>query len=100
VGDSLIKQFRQPAGNQETVLAAFEEEGWPERIDDPLSPNREIEPRKRLRDTVNALNGSHKTKDLIVFEADGTGEGVLWELCVGKAWGKRERGSVGGTNCR
>lgn len=100
LGGSLIKQFRQPAGNQEKVLAAFEEEGWPERIDDPLSPNREIEPKKRLRDTVNALNGSHKTKDLIVFEADGTGEGVLWGLSVETAWGKRERGSVCGTNCR
>ncbi|MHB0958236.1 MAG: hypothetical protein ACYC0X_12220 [Pirellulaceae bacterium] len=80
VGDSLIKRYRQPAPNQEPVLAAFEEEGWPQRIDDPLSPNWDIDPKRRLRDTVAGLNSSHKTKDLIVFEPDGTGEGVLWEL--------------------
>jgi len=34
----VVKRYRRPAVNQEVVLAVFEEEGWPERIDDPLPP--------------------------------------------------------------
>ncbi len=33
---SLVKRYRTPSPNQETILAAFEEEDWPTRIDDPL----------------------------------------------------------------
>ncbi len=38
VGRVVVKRFKAPAANQETILAAFDEEGWPPRIDDPLSP--------------------------------------------------------------
>src|SRR5262249_6229217 len=31
----LVKRFQNPARCQELILAAFEEEGWPVRIDDP-----------------------------------------------------------------
>ena len=84
LGDKLIKQFRQPARNQEQVLNTFEEDGWPERIDDPLPRTPGIEPKRRLRDTVAALNQNHKTAGLIMFESDGTGEGVLWKLLRGR----------------
>src|SRR5262249_19894178 len=39
----LVKQFKLPAPNQEMVLAAFEEEDWPPRIDDPLPGNASME---------------------------------------------------------
>jgi len=85
VGDCLIKHFKVPAKNQESILAAFHEEGWPARIDDPLSGglNKEgepITPKQRLNDTITALNQSHKTPDILRFEGDGTGEGVVWTL--------------------
>jgi hypothetical protein len=78
---SLIKKFNQPAKNQELVLAAFQEQNWNLRIDDPLPGGRN---QKRLADTVVALNQHHETKGIISFRRDGTGEGVIWEL-VGAA---------------
>lgn len=65
---------RRMALNVHTILDTFQEEGWPARIDDPLTdgPNP-----RRLREAVRTLNtnltGLH-------FRADGSGEGVLWEI--------------------
>ena len=47
LGDEIIKCFKTPAPNQELILAAFEEEGWPVHIDDPLPPHPEQDPRRR-----------------------------------------------------
>ena len=44
LGDLVVKTFKQPAPNQEIILAAFEEEKWPVRIDDPLPPHGEQDP--------------------------------------------------------
>jgi hypothetical protein len=82
LGSVVVKQFKAPAPNQETVLAAFEEEGWPARIDDPLPPHSDIDPKRRLNDTIKCLNRSQK-RTLLRFLGDGTGEGVRWE-CVGR----------------
>ena len=79
VGDRLVKQFKVPAANQERILAAFEEEGWPIRIDDPLPPATEQDPKRRLHDTINSLNRNQKCHGLR-FLGDGTGQGVRWEL--------------------
>lgn len=73
----VVKQFKVPAPNQEMVLAAFEEEQWPPRIDDPLPPQSDQEPKRRLHDTIVSLNRSHKHR-LIRFMGDGSGEGVRW----------------------
>jgi hypothetical protein len=73
----LVKRFRLPAPNQEVILAAFEEEGWPPRIDDPLSNQPDQDPKQRLHDTIKNLN-RHQVHRLLVFEGDGTGEGVQW----------------------
>jgi len=75
----VIKRFRQPARNQVSVLASFQELHWPPRIDDPLSGNSEVEPKRRLRDTVFALNRNQARANVLVFEADGTGTGILWK---------------------
>jgi hypothetical protein len=79
VGPRVVKQFKVPAPNQEVILAAFHEEDWPARIDDPLPPRPEMEPKRRLHDTINSLNRNQKA-ELVRFLGDGSGEGVRWEF--------------------
>ena len=81
LGNQLVQRFRVPAGAQEAILAAFEEEGWPPRIDDPLSPDGHLRQTRqdRLHDVVENLNG-HQLEARIHFYRDGTGTGVCWEL--------------------
>lgn len=75
----VVKRYRVPAPNQEVVLAAFEEEDWPNRIDDPLTPTDEIDPKRRLHSTIQCLNRNQRRR-LIHFRGDGHGTGVCWEL--------------------
>ena len=77
-GEYVVKQFKVPSPNQETILAAFEEEHWPPRIDDPLPPKCDQDPKRRLHDTINTLNRNQKNS-LIRFLGDGSGQGVRWE---------------------
>jgi hypothetical protein len=79
LGDALVRQYPVAAPNQESVLTAFQEEGWPPRIDDPLPPREELDPKIRLRDTITCLNRGQKPCR-IRFHGDGAGRGVLWEL--------------------
>lgn len=79
VGDDLVKQFKLPSANQEAILSAFQEEGWPPRIDDPLPPHPELDPKRRLHDSIKSLNRNQKV-NLIQFRGDGTGEGICWDL--------------------
>lgn len=74
----LVKRFKHKSRNQETILAAFHEEGWPGAIPDPLPPNGDTDPKRRLNDTIKGLN-HHQENELIRFRGDGTGEGVIWE---------------------
>jgi len=74
----VVKRFRWPASNQEAILAAFEEEHWPAKIDDPLPPGSGLDPKRRLGDTIKCLN-RNQYSNLIRFRGDGTGEGVLWD---------------------
>lgn len=77
---ALVKQFKLPSPNQETILMAFEEDHWPPRIDDPLPLEPGLEPKRRLHDTIKSLNRHQKSR-LIRFMGDGTGEGIRWALC-------------------
>lgn len=83
-GDWLIKQYREEAQNQRVVLAAFQEQEWRHRIDDPI-PGRRFEarwqPKRRLRDTITGLNAVHVTPGVIRFKGDGTGTGIIWDWC-------------------
>jgi hypothetical protein len=90
LGGTVVKRYRVPAQNQELILAAFEEESWPEHIDDPLPVSHDIDPRIRLHDAINRLNGC-QTNRLLRFRGDGTGTGVIWELRQ-----TRERGPLNG----
>ncbi len=67
----LCKRYRQPAPNQEAILATFQDDGWPPRIDNPIGTDPQ-----QLADAVRGLNGRPHG---IVFERDGTGEGVRWK---------------------
>ncbi len=82
-GVTVIKQFKVPAPNQEAVLAAFQEENWPPRIDDPLRPLAELDPKRRLHDTINSLNRNQKYP-IIRFLGDGSGQGVRWEFFINR----------------
>ncbi len=75
----VVKRFRQHSPNQEAVLTAFQEEGWPAGVYDPLSPLPNHDPKQRLRDTIKNLN-RHQNERLIQFAGDGSGERVLWEV--------------------
>ena len=79
IDGTVVKRFKWTAVNQEAILAAFEEEGWPSRVDDPLPPQPEQDSKRRLSDTIKCLNRK-QTNQLLHFRGDGTGEGVIWEL--------------------
>jgi hypothetical protein len=78
LGRVIVKQFKVPAPNQEIVLASFEEESWPIRIDDPLPVHPSIAAKQRLHETITSLNRNQRTR-LINFSGDGSGQGVRWE---------------------
>ena len=76
--DKLVKRYRVPALNQERILSAFEEEGWPPCIDDPLVPVAEMDAKRRLQATIKSLN-RNRIKALITFRGNGNGDRVCWE---------------------
>lgn len=78
LGGRIVKTFKVPSPNQETILTAFEEDGWPRRIDDPLPPAHSMDPKQRLHDTIKSLNRNQKLR-LIRFQGDGSGQGICWE---------------------
>jgi hypothetical protein len=82
LGSVMVKQLRLYSPNQVAILTAFEEDGWPPRIDDPLPPQRDLEPKRRLHDTLRSLN-RNQGNNLIRFIGDGTGEGICWTLVCG-----------------
>jgi hypothetical protein len=71
-GETLCKRYRRPAIHQEKILATFQEDNWPARIDDPLPPGA-------LRQCLDSINSALKGSPLI-FEGDGTGCGILWRV--------------------
>jgi hypothetical protein len=77
--DTLVKRFRVPARNQEVILSSFEDEGWPEQIDDPLPVRGDVDPQTRLHDAINRLNRA-QTNPLIRFSGNGSGTGVSWKV--------------------
>ena len=78
VGGRVVKQFRVPSSNQEAVLVAFQREGWPACVADPLPPIASQLAKIRLHDTIKCLNAKQENR-LIRFRGNGMGNGVLWE---------------------
>jgi hypothetical protein len=58
------------------VLDAFERQGWPERVADPLPAESGVDYAAWLRNTVKNLN---RGLGGIKFHADGTKHGIRWE---------------------
>ena len=75
----VVKQFRWAAPNQERILEAFQEAGWPRRIAEPLPDDGLVAPKTRLHDTIKCLNRGRR-EPIIRFRGDGTGLGVIWEV--------------------
>jgi hypothetical protein len=73
----VVKHFRVPAANQELVLSAFQEEGWPASIYDPLQPAPGIDAKRRLHDTINRLNRNQRRR-LLRFFGNGNGQAIRW----------------------
>jgi hypothetical protein len=98
-GRRIVKRFKRPSPNQAIILATFEEENWPQRIDDPLPPAKDIDPRRRLHDTIKWLNRNVECR-LLCFSGDGSGEGVRWQpledgtLPISASTGKRLRSAA------
>jgi hypothetical protein len=82
VGSRVVKEFRVPAHNQELILSAFEEEGWPPHVDDPLPPNSGMDDAKRLQHAIYRLN-LRQANRLIRFEGNGKGTGIKWRWVGG-----------------
>ena len=76
-GDELIKKLGHVAPMQELILDAFEEEGWPPRIDDPLPRDPAIPQKQHLRDTIRNLNRNLR---VIRFRSEAGSQGVRWEV--------------------
>jgi hypothetical protein len=79
-GPHLVKVFKQPAPVQDLVFRAFEEDGWAARIDSPLTPGPDQDPKEHLSDTVEHLNRARKQR-FIQFGGDGCEEGIVWYQC-------------------
>jgi hypothetical protein len=78
-GEHIIKQFRQPALNQELILISAEELEWPEWFDDPLPRQNGKNPKVVLHDTIKDLN-RRQTESLVHFKGDGSGRRIGWQF--------------------
>jgi len=78
LGRVVVKRFCVPAENQEIILSSFQEEAWPQHLDDPLPPAAGIDAKRRLHSTIQCLNRNQKAP-LLRFHGDGYGRGVRWE---------------------
>jgi len=79
LGSCLVKAFPRPSGCQVLILEAFEEQGWPESIDDPLPMERDIDPKRRLHDAIKRLNRKQQCPAMS-FHGNGNGEGIVCKL--------------------
>ncbi|MBI1830917.1 MAG: hypothetical protein HYR84_05635 [Planctomycetes bacterium] len=98
IGDLVIKRFRQPAVNQETILAAFQEEGWPAHIDDPLPGSGDVDREERLHDAIRRLN--RQAPWMVEFRSNGLGTGIIWSFRKTTPTPKRPRSARRAPNKR
>lgn len=67
-----VRKVRPIAVEMCKLLQSFEEEGWSERIYNPLTPDVDLS--RQLRDLNKLIEGPLR------FHRDGSGEGILWEV--------------------
>jgi hypothetical protein len=76
-GGQRVKALKGQAKNQEPVLAAFQEQGWPQCIECPLLAVGDQSRGERLMYALKALNRSQEPP-AIHFHGNGTGRCVCW----------------------
>jgi hypothetical protein len=76
-GTVLVKQLKRLAPDQQLVLEAFQQAGWPEAISNPLAGETDAERRGRLRHVVKRLN-RRRASDVLWFELARGGRGLRW----------------------
>ena len=74
LGSTVLRQFKLPSADEERVLAAFEERGWPHRIGSPFPAEGD---RQRLIECVVALNWRLR-RPLLHFEVSEQDLEVTW----------------------
>ena len=79
LGTEIVKRFTRPAPAQELILAAFQEEGWPPAIDDPLPAQFNQDPKRHLHYTIRNLNRGQKPLRIRFF-INGNGETICWQI--------------------
>ena len=89
LGLARVKRFRQPAKNQDLILAAFQDENWAVHSDDPVPGGDNQDAQDRLHDAVRRLN--QQKEPLIRFMPAGLGKGITWERNRGGRLGKISR---------
>ena len=83
LGSQLLRRFRQRASCQEAILSAFEEEGWPARIDDPLPPKSGHDAKRRLHSTIENLNRGVATgRDMLLWRRQRHGHPLAADRLV------------------
>jgi hypothetical protein len=75
-GPTVVRRFKIPSLDAETILAALEEAHWPARLDDPLPGDDG--PKWRLQRAIDDLN-RHQRPALVCFQVDASGRCVTWE---------------------
>ena len=83
----LVKRLRQQADVQEIVLRAFQRQGWPRALKNPLPKGSMIPMDARLHAVVRGLMNAQKEARIRFFR-NGTGCMICWEA-VGPAKKKR-----------
>jgi hypothetical protein len=75
----LVRRFRNTASQQRAVLDAFQREGWPERLPDPLARPAGpcVNRKQRLHDVIKNLNRRHGARRLRFYGTD-CGRAVGW----------------------
>jgi hypothetical protein len=79
VGEVRVRKVGSNATNLQLILGAFNEECWPDSIDNPIS-NRPEQGGKRTHDAVNELN---KGLTKVRFRVSGGAERIHWDPANG-----------------
>ena len=87
-----MRKVPKPARSRNIVriLDTFEDDGWPQEIDDPLTSGGSDERRRRTVETLN----KKMLKPWMRFECNGDGTGFIWRAAprrVARKTAKRKR---------
>ncbi len=75
----VVKRFHKILPDKEMILAALEQQSWPESISDPLPPCGDVLSPLRLYDLLGRLNRS-LYNPVVRFACDGTGRRIFWRI--------------------